>query len=151
MFYFKVSTAAASGLFGTGTKSVSSLVRFALSSNFPSGLLNTAQSYPTLNLGGGPPISGNQPTGGVPTTVSMSETDQVSLEEFLESCRATSLLAELEDDEDLPEADDDDIDDEANEDDDDYDENYDEEGFEPVMRLRNTSSLSSSTSKKINS
>ena len=35
----------------------------------------------------------------------------------------------------------------ANEDDDDYDENYDEEGFEPatVMRFRNTSSLSTSS------
>ena len=34
------------------------------------------------------------------------DTEQVSLEEFLESCRATSLLAELEDDdEELPDAD----------------------------------------------
>ena len=97
----KVSTAAGSGLFGPGTKSVSSLVRFALSSNFPSGLLNTAQSYPTLNLGG-PPAAGGHHPGGVPATASMSETDQVSLEEFLESCRATSLLAELDDDDDLP-------------------------------------------------
>ena len=65
----------------------------------------------------------------------------------MESCRATSLLAELDDDDDLPDADDDDNDDDANEDDDDYDENYDEEGFEPatVMRFRNTSSLSSSS------
>ena len=30
----------------------------------------------------------------------------MSLEEFLESCRATSLLAELQDDDDLPDADD---------------------------------------------
>jgi hypothetical protein len=68
----------------------------------------------------------------------------VSLEEFLESCRATSLLAELEDDDDLPDNDGDDNDDDANEDDDDDDENYDEEGFEQssVMRFRNTTSLS---------
>ena len=76
LFIEQVSTAAGGGLFGPGTKSVSSLVRFALSSNFPSGLLNTAQSYPTLNLGG-PPATGGHP-GGVPATASMSETDQVS-------------------------------------------------------------------------
>ena len=47
----------------------------------------------------------------------------------------------------MPDADDDDNDEDANEDDDDYDENYDEEGFEPatVMRYRNTSSLSTSS------
>ncbi len=42
------------GIFGHGTKSVSSLVRLALSSNFPSGLLNAAQSYPTLGPQGQP-------------------------------------------------------------------------------------------------
>jgi E3 ubiquitin-protein ligase HECTD1 len=63
----------------------------------------------------------------------MSESDQVSLEEFLESCRATSLLAELEDEEELPDADDDDNDDEDEEEDEDYDENFDEEGFESVV------------------
>ena len=50
------------------------------------------------------------------------------MEEFLESCRATSLLAELEDDEELPDADDD----ENEEDLDDSEEgedNYDEEGL----------------------
>merc|ERR1719266_2341647 len=43
-----------SGIFGRGglaTSSVSSLVRLALSSNFPGGLLNQAQSYPSLNPG----------------------------------------------------------------------------------------------------
>ena len=53
---------------------------------------------------------------------------QVSMEEFLESCRATSLLAELEDDEELPDADDDENeDDEDCDDDDDCEDNYDEE------------------------
>ena len=50
------------------------------------------------------------------------------MEEFLESCRATNLLAELEDDEELPDADDD----ENEEDCDDSEEgedNYDEEGL----------------------
>ena len=56
----------------------------------------------------------------------------MSLEEFLESCRTTSLLAELEDDEELPDADDDDNDDDdPNDDDDEYDEPYaDDDGFE---------------------
>ena len=73
----QVSTAAGGGLFGPGSKTVSSLVRFALSSNFPSGLLNTAQSYPTLNLGGAPTPGGGHHPSGVPVTASMSETDQV--------------------------------------------------------------------------
>lgn len=59
---------------------------------------------------------------------------QVSLEEFLESCRATSLLAEFEDDEELPDADgdDDDNDDDDNDEDDDFEDNLDEESFEAV-------------------
>lgn len=48
----------------------------------------------------------------------------MSLEDFLESCRAGTLLAELEDDDELPEPDEDD-----NEDD---DENEDDEDFEEV-------------------
>lgn len=68
------------------------------------------------------------------SNVPMSESDQVSLEEFLESCRATSLLAELEDDEELPDAEDEDNDeDNDNEEEDDYEENYDEDGFEGVV------------------
>ncbi len=149
-----------SGLFGVpGARSVSSLVRLALSSNFPGGLLGTAQSYPTLGPGGGtsatastgnsgsatgsarlPPVSSN-------AAHPMSESDQVSLEEFLESCRASSLLAELEDDDELPHVangggggssggggddddNDEDDDDEDEDEDDEFDENFDEEGFE---------------------
>merc|ERR1719471_872249 len=99
-----------SGIFGRGltTNSVSSLVRLALSSNFPSGLLNQAQSFPSLNPGM-TNVSGSRNT---------NEAEQVSMEEFLESCRATNLLAELEDDEELPDAEDD----ENEEDCDDYDE-----------------------------
>ena len=67
------------------------------------------------------------------SNVPMSESDQVSLEEFLESCWATSLLAELEDDEELPDAEDEDNDEDDNEEEDDYEENYDEEGFEGVV------------------
>jgi hypothetical protein len=40
----------------------------------------------------------------------------------LESCRAPTLLAELEDDDEMPEPDDDENDDDENEDDDDYEE-----------------------------
>ena len=117
------------------TKSVSSLVRLALSTNFPSSFLDGTQSYPTLAAAaGGGTNSGSSNSGRqlMQPSVTLSETEQVSLEEFLESCRATSLLAELEDDEELPEADDDDNDDDdPNDDEDDYDENYpDDEGFE---------------------
>ena len=116
-----------------GTKSVSSLVRLAISSNFPASLLNSAQSYPSLGA------SGATGTPGQPSQAN-TDTEQVSLEEFLESCRATSLLAELEDDEELPDADEDDNDDDGNDDEDDYDENYDEESSGLELQHRNSSS-----------
>ena len=107
-------SSATSGLFGISSasgggpapKSVSSLVRLALSSNFPSGLLNAAQSYPTLSGGTSSAADGSS------NVHVMSDSDQVSLEEFLESCRHTSLLTELEDEEELPDAEDDDPNDE---------------------------------------
>ena len=37
-----------------------------------------------------------------PRQTMTNEAEQVSMEEFLESCGATSLLAELDDDEELP-------------------------------------------------
>ena len=95
-----------SGAGGPAPKSVSSLVRLALSSNFPSGLLNAAQSYPTLSGGTSSSADGSS------NVHVMSDSDQVSLEEFLESCRHTSLLTELEDEEELPDAEDDDPNDE---------------------------------------
>ncbi|XP_047984096.1 E3 ubiquitin-protein ligase Ufd4 [Leguminivora glycinivorella] len=70
-----------------------SLVRLALSSNFPGGLLSAAQSYPSLA-----PNAQNALT--LSLTSTSSESEQVSLEDFLESCRAPALLAELEDDDD---------------------------------------------------
>merc|ERR1740128_520490 len=108
-----------SGVFGRGlaTNSVSSLVRLALSSNFPSGLLNQAQSYPSLN----PAQNNGQPR-------QTNEAEQVSMEEFLESCRATSLLAELEDDEELPDADEEENEEDCD-DSEDCEDNYDEEGL----------------------
>ncbi|XP_075974735.1 ubiquitin fusion-degradation 4-like isoform X4 [Anticarsia gemmatalis] len=68
-----------------------SLVRLALSSNFPGGLLSAAQSYPSLA-----PNAQNALT--LSLTSTSSESEQVSLEDFLESCRAPALLNELEDD-----------------------------------------------------
>ncbi|CAG9113727.1 unnamed protein product [Plutella xylostella] len=68
-----------------------SLVRLALSSNFPSGLLSAAQSYPSLA-----PNAQNALT--LSLTSTSSESEQVSLEDFLESCRAPALLAEMDDD-----------------------------------------------------
>lgn len=53
----------------------------------------------------------------------------MSLEDFLESCRAGTLLAELEDDDELPEPDEDDNeDDDENEDDEDFEEVTEEDG-----------------------
>uniref|UniRef100_A0A0K2TN15 E3 ubiquitin-protein ligase n=1 Tax=Lepeophtheirus salmonis TaxID=72036 RepID=A0A0K2TN15_LEPSM len=125
------SSTAATTTTGT-TKSVSSLVRLALSSNFSSSVLNAAQSYPALFV---PTSSASSTTsnGGIHVVqgggVGGNETDQVSLEEILESCRATSFLAELEDEE-LPDDDDDNDDINEDNDDDDYDDNYDEDVFE---------------------
>merc|ERR1719238_689229 len=136
------SNSSASGLFGT--KSVSSLVRLAISSNFPASLLNSAQSYPSL--GAASATSTASPGSGVGVVGSGGQnhdTEQVSLEEFLESCRATSLLAELEDDdEELPDADEDENDeDDANDDEEEYDENYDEESGSGLgLQPRNSSS-----------
>ncbi|XP_018579699.1 E3 ubiquitin-protein ligase Ufd4 isoform X5 [Anoplophora glabripennis] len=119
-------------IFPRAPNSVSSLVRLALSSNFPSGLLSTAQSYPSLSSSNN---AANQ-SGGISTTAgavqglsqaltmsltsTSSDSEQVSLEDFLESCRAPTLLAELDDDEEM--GDDDDNDDDENEDDADYEE-----------------------------
>lgn len=103
----------ASSLFPRAPSSVSSLVRLALSSNFPSGLLSTAQSYPSLSSSN----NATNQTGGVSTTAgavqglsqaltmsltsTSSDSEQVSLEDFLESCRAPTLLAEMDDDEEM--------------------------------------------------
>lgn len=49
-------------LFPRGPNSVSSLVRLALSSNFPGGLLSTAQSYPSLSSSNNASAKGRTPT-----------------------------------------------------------------------------------------
>ncbi|XP_063927928.1 E3 ubiquitin-protein ligase HECTD1 isoform X6 [Zophobas morio] len=114
-------------LFPRGPNSVSSLVRLALSSNFPGGLLSTAQSYPSLSSSNNTAAQ----QGGISTTAGTVQ----------ESCRAPTLLAELDDDEEM--GDEDDNDDDENEDDADYDEVMvsrnllsfmEEEGFETASR-----------------
>lgn len=132
-----------SSFFPRGPNSVTSLVKLALSSNFHSGLLSTAQSYPSLssnnainnttstNTCNGAAIGGvNLPAGGagngvhgsgqgainpvltMSVTSNSSDSEQVSLEDFLESCRVPALLGDMEDEDDMDE----DNDDEENED-----------------------------------
>lgn len=97
--------------FPRGPNSVTSLVKLALSSNFHSGLLSTAQSYPSLtsssNNQSGNVVATNptvntannlNPTLTMSLTSTSSDSEQVSLEDFLESCRAPTLLGELLDD-----------------------------------------------------
>ncbi|XP_076672486.1 ubiquitin fusion-degradation 4-like isoform X5 [Andrena cerasifolii] len=149
-----------------GPNSVSSLVRLALSPNFPGGLLSTAQSYPSLTSSGQVAGSGvtttTGPGLGQGLTMSLTSTSsdseqlwlQVSLEDFLESCggvasssvgggRTTggpTLLTELEGDEDgvLEEEEDNDENDE-DEDDEEYEEVGDacEDDYEEVTVSRN--------------
>ncbi|XP_037958310.1 E3 ubiquitin-protein ligase Ufd4 isoform X2 [Teleopsis dalmanni] len=117
--------------FPRGPNSVTSLVKLALSSNFHSGLLSTAQSYPSLssnNSSNTTVAAGGSNTGASATsqqvhasinpaltmslTSTSSDSEQVSLEDFLESCRAPTLLGDMDDDDDMDE----DNDDEENED-----------------------------------
>lgn len=75
--------------------------------DFVGGLLSTAQSYPSLSSGNNPG-AGNNSCGIAATagtapglsqaltmslTSTSSDSEQVSLEDFLESCRAPTLLA----------------------------------------------------------
>ncbi|XP_055540059.1 E3 ubiquitin-protein ligase Ufd4 isoform X3 [Wyeomyia smithii] len=134
---------AGSGFFPRGPNSVTSLVKLALSSNFHSGLLSTAQSYPSLSSSsnnsnqsvggtGVGTIGNNNSNSGVGSntgtatqtgsgqtavlnpaltmslTSTSSDSEQVSLEDFLEQCRAPTLLGDLEDDEDMEDENDDD-------------------------------------------
>lgn len=116
--------------FPRGQNSVSSLVKLALSSNFHTGLLSTAQSYPSLtssatntsnnilnSCSGIASAIGGQNTAINPAltmslTSTSSDSEQVSFDDFLDSCRAPTLLGELDDEEEME----DDNDDEENED-----------------------------------
>ncbi|XP_044007998.1 E3 ubiquitin-protein ligase Ufd4 isoform X5 [Aphidius gifuensis] len=149
-----------------GQNSVSSLVRLALSSNFPGGLLSTAQSFPSLTSSGQVTGSGvtTTTTGaslGQALTMSLtstsSDSEQVSLEDFLESCGGgitnsnisgtrtvggPTLLGDLDDDEDGVLAEEDDDNEENDQEDDDEENEEEGEGgeggeYEEVMVSRN--------------
>ncbi|XP_015172356.1 PREDICTED: E3 ubiquitin-protein ligase HECTD1 isoform X6 [Polistes dominula] len=149
-----------------GPNSVSSLVRLALSPNFPGGLLSTAQSYPSLTSSSQVAGSGVTTTTGAGLgqglTMSLTSTSsdseqlwlQVSLEDFLESCSGVAgssagggrttggptLLTELEDDEDgvLEEEEDNDENDQEEDDEENEEEGEGCEGeYEEVMVSRN--------------
>ncbi|KAL5281151.1 HECTD1 family protein [Megaselia abdita] len=106
--------------FPRGPNSVTSLVKLALQSHFPS-VLSTAQSYPSLSSNNGNNSVGNSNNTGngsqVPSSVNpllnmsltstSSDSEQVSLEDFLESCRQPALLGDLEDEDDMDEENDD--------------------------------------------
>ncbi|XP_076174502.1 ubiquitin fusion-degradation 4-like isoform X3 [Ptiloglossa arizonensis] len=145
-----------------GPSSVSSLVRLALGPNFPGGLLSTAQSYPSLTSSGQVAGSGVTTTTGpglgqaltMSLTSTSSDSEQVSLDDFLESCGGAAsssvgggragggptLLTELEDYEDgtLEEEEDNDENDQE-EDDEENEEEGDgcEADYEEVMVSRN--------------
>lgn len=84
--------------FPRGSNSVTSLVKLALTSNYP-GLLSTVQGVNT---------SGNQSLGGAANpsltmslTSTSSDSEQVSLEDFLETCRPPTLLGESDEFDDI--------------------------------------------------
>uniref|UniRef100_A0AAV2JG34 E3 ubiquitin-protein ligase n=1 Tax=Knipowitschia caucasica TaxID=637954 RepID=A0AAV2JG34_KNICA len=103
----------------TGTTSVTMSTSIVTSSN------NVATATTGLSVG---QLLSNTLTTSLTSTSSESDTGQeaeFSLYDFLDSCRANTLLAELDDEEDLPEPDDDD---DENEDD-----NQDEQEYEEVL------------------
>lgn len=125
------SSGGSNSFFPRGPNSVTSLVKLALSSNFHSGLLSTAQSYPSLSSNNAANTAGSNVSSGtgntstgqqgqasinpaltMSLTSTSSDSEQVSLEDFLESCRAPALLGDMDDDDDMDE----DNDDEENED-----------------------------------
>ncbi|XP_022105219.1 E3 ubiquitin-protein ligase HECTD1-like [Acanthaster planci] len=133
-------------LSGRGTNFTSSFVRFPLSSGLSSSnFLSSAQSAPNLPA---TTSLANTTSSATAATVastfssvlasSMTSNSSESDNEFLENCRASSLLAELEDDEFCPEPEE--LDDE-NEDDsegDDYEDCTEEEDYDPRGNRRRT-------------
>jgi len=100
--------------------------------SFAGSLLSAAQSFPNLTTtptsGTSTTLTSAQTTGNVTSlsqalTMSLTSTSSDSDNDFLEMCRTSTLLAELEDDDELPEPDDE-MDD--NEDDLKDDEEYDD-------------------------
>ncbi|XP_061675274.1 E3 ubiquitin-protein ligase HECTD1 [Syngnathoides biaculeatus] len=101
---------------------------------------NVATATTGLSVG---QMLSNTLTASLTSTSSESDTGQeaeFSLYDFLDSCRANTLLAELEDEEDLPEPDDDDDDEneDDNQEDQDYEEVLEEEEYETKGGRRRT-------------
>ncbi|XP_043220195.1 E3 ubiquitin-protein ligase HECTD1-like [Amphibalanus amphitrite] len=95
------------------TTSMSSLARLALSTPLPGSFMSTAQSFPSLSSGN-TMVTNSTTTSALTQGLTMSltsnssDSEQVSLEDFLESCRHTTLLAELTDDDELADENDED-------------------------------------------
>lgn len=84
--------------FPRGSNSVTSLVKLALTSNYP-GLLSTVQS---ANSGSNQVGSGTtNPSLTMSLTSTSSDSEQVSLEDFLETCRPPTLLGESDEFDDI--------------------------------------------------
>ncbi|KAG5675368.1 hypothetical protein PVAND_005277 [Polypedilum vanderplanki] len=85
--------------FPRGSNSVTSLVKLALSSNYP-GLLSTVQNS-NSNTGSVNQSVGNNPSLTMSLTSTSSDSEQVSLEDFLETCRPPTLLGESDEFDDI--------------------------------------------------
>lgn len=93
---------AGSGYFPRGSNSVTSLVKLALTSNYP-GLLSSVQSVNTgtTNQSGGAAAAAANPSLTMSLTSTSSDSEQVSLEDFLETCRPPTLLGESDEFDDI--------------------------------------------------
>lgn len=85
------------GYFPRGSNSVTSLVKLALTSNYP-GLLSSVQS---VNSGTNQSVGGANPSLTMSLTSTSSDSEQVSLEDFLETCRPPTLLGESDEFDDI--------------------------------------------------
>ncbi|XP_070495105.1 E3 ubiquitin-protein ligase Ufd4 isoform X2 [Chironomus tepperi] len=90
-----------SAYFPRGSNSVTSLVKLALSSNYP-GLLSSVQgSNSSTGSSAVQPSSGANPSLTMSLTSTSSDSEQVSLEDFLETCRPPTLLGESDEFDDI--------------------------------------------------
>lgn len=87
------------GYFPRGSNSVTSLVKLALSSNYP-GLLSNVQN-PNANTATSQSAMGLNPALTMSLTSTSSDSEQVSLEDFLETCRPPTLLGESDEFDDI--------------------------------------------------
>lgn len=87
--------------FPRGSNSVTSLVRLALTSNYP-GLLSSVQNASSSSaVGNQVGSSAVNPSLTMSLTSTSSESEQVSLEDFLETCRPPTLLGESDEFDDI--------------------------------------------------